>query len=254
MSGYPRTPSSIDSIIPPASVLKRRVVRTTMRHLLLPIVALSAGISGNLMLFSMITYPFKLLEPPNIIVVAAIKFYSSFCSHFKIFFLEQFCDLQLKRNVLFLICATAHHTTLTHMYHKLSRQCIPLVREHPKQEEFVDCLVSAAEASATQGACEVSHIHQFNHGVASQVSVDSLPFKLLLVRGHCSVKVLGENTLTVPWSSPSTILSEYFSGLSFNVYSSVHRLYGAQGAYSFSTDSINLSHARRKPRSIRAAH
>ena len=91
-------------------------------------------------------------------------------------------------------------------------RCIPLVRKHPTREEFVDCLVSAAEASAAQGAHEVSHIHQFNSGVASQASVDSPPFKLLFVCRHCSVKVLGKNALTVPWSSPSTSLSEYFSG------------------------------------------
>lgn len=36
-----------------------------------------------------------------------------------------------------------------------SRRCIPLIREHPNREEFVDCLVSAAEASAARGAHEV---------------------------------------------------------------------------------------------------
>ena len=67
----------------------------------------------------------------------------------------------------------------------------------------------AAEASAAQGAHEVSHSHQFNRDVASQASVDSLPSKLSLARGHCSVKVLGKSTLIVPWSSPSASLSEY---------------------------------------------
>ena len=57
----------------------------------------------------------------------------------------------------------------------------------------MDCLVSAVEASAAQGAHEVSHIHQFNSSVASQASVDSPPFKLSLAHGHCSVKVLGKN-------------------------------------------------------------
>ena len=108
-------------------------------------------------------------------------------------------------------------------------------------QEFVDCLVSAAEAPAARGAHKVSYIHQFNRGVASQASVDSPPFKLLLMHGHCSVKVLGKNTLTVPWSSPSTSLSEYFSGLSFNIYSSVHRLYGAPGAY-FLVQNPLISH------------
>lgn len=88
------------------------------------------------------------------------------------------------------------------------RRCIPLIREHPNREEFVDCLVSAAEASAARGAHEVSHSHQFNRGVTSQASVDSLPFKLSLARGHCSVKVLGKSTLIVRWSSPSASLSK----------------------------------------------
>lgn len=55
------------------------------------------------MLFSMITYQFKLLRNPHAIVVAALKFYSSFGPNFQLFFLEQFCDLQLKRNEFFLI-------------------------------------------------------------------------------------------------------------------------------------------------------
>jgi hypothetical protein len=78
----------------------------------------------------------------------------------------------------------------------------------------VDCLVSAAEASAARGAHEVSHPHQFGRNVVSQPSVDSPPFKLSLARGHCSEKVLGKSTLTVPWFCPSTSLSEYHSGWS----------------------------------------
>jgi hypothetical protein len=41
------------------------------------------------------------------------------------------------------------------------RRCLPLIREHPKREEFVDCLVSAAEASAARGAHEVRHSRSF---------------------------------------------------------------------------------------------
>ena len=44
----------------------------------------------------------------------------------------------------------------------------------------MDCLVLAAGVSAVQGAHGISHVCQFNHGVASQASVDSLPLKLLL--------------------------------------------------------------------------
>ena len=63
MSGYPRTPSSIDLIIPPAPVnaglYEQLCVISSLTHR-----RVSAGISGNLMLFSMITYPFKLLRNP----------------------------------------------------------------------------------------------------------------------------------------------------------------------------------------------
>lgn len=75
----------------------------------------------------------------------------------------------------------------------------------------MDCLVSAAEASAARGAHEVSHSYRFDGDVASQASVDSPPFKLSLARGHCSEKVLGKSTLTVLLFCLSTSLSEYYS-------------------------------------------
>lgn len=34
-------------------------------------------------------------------------------------------------------------------------RCIPLIREDPKRDEFIDCLVQAAESSAARGAHEV---------------------------------------------------------------------------------------------------
>ena len=50
----------------PGSSAERRVVRTTtMHHPLLIVANLPVSISGNLMLFSMITYQFKLLRNPH---------------------------------------------------------------------------------------------------------------------------------------------------------------------------------------------
>jgi len=37
-----------------------------------------------------------------------------------------------------------------------ARRCIPLIREDPNQEEFINCLIEAAESSAAIGAHEVS--------------------------------------------------------------------------------------------------
>lgn len=36
------------------------------------------------------------------------------------------------------------------------RRCIPLIREHPRREDFIDCLVQAAESSAARGAHELA--------------------------------------------------------------------------------------------------
>ena len=69
----------------------------------------------------------------------------------------------------------------------MSCRCIPLIRENPKREEFIDCLVQAAESSAARGAHEVSHPIEVLHSLADI-------FKLALQAFKDARTLLGEGS------------------------------------------------------------
>jgi len=55
--------------------------------------------------------------------------------------------------------STAEGTPIGHVCvpaDNVLHRCIPLIRENSQREEFIDCLVQAAESSAARGAHEVS--------------------------------------------------------------------------------------------------
>jgi len=119
VSGYPRTPSSIDLIIPPAPVRNAGLYEQQL--------CIISYLSSRIVFWYLWKSHALLDDHLSVQITPQPPHHCRHCNQvllvilfkIQIFFLEQFCDLLLKRNEFFLslIYAPAYHAH-THMYHK----------------------------------------------------------------------------------------------------------------------------------------